>query len=930
MNTIVDAVLARRKAVTPRQLLVVAVTFSLLLLGSVAAAAGRYALTAIALLALQAVAVMVVLLSQRRISQRLSEGLRGPGAQQARRGKGRSLRRFSAARYYAKANADKCVELVGQLVLDRSLDGRDILAYRATRGELDVAGIRSLLESFRMPGKRGRVVEAARAFDKSALLGLARTLYRQDAGGGDRLDAISLYQLALALFGRSALETSDFEWLASLLIQERRLEEALGWLSDPVLSPAVSANHYFLRANALNPFVDQTPGLSIRPWLDALNAGYGEWQLAAVEMADAAGNAFSRLAAGVQAASVDGPLVSVIMPVYCAGAHTDVAIRSVLAQTWKNLELIIVDDGSPAEHQAVLTHWAQADERIRLIRCPQNRGAYVARNAGLDAARGEFVTCHDADDWSHPMRIKRQASDLARNSGRIANLVNLVRVDVNLEVRHRHPGRTLQHVALSSLMFRRAEVLARVGYWDAVRKMGDAEFIHRIALAFEQKIESILPPPLLFALQDVGSLSGSDMCRGFMHPERQLYRTRYREWHERIAAGEASAYLPASPETRPFPAPMSFLPHRGGREQFDVLFVSELGFTGGNVHSLIHEMEICVAAGLKVGLVHVHNLLFTHLARREPIDALTALVVSGKVTQIAMTTPADASLVIVRWPACFQYTSSLPSGIRGLQTVVVANHPPYERHQDRHSYEMGQVSRNVAEAFGPAPRWAPQSATIRRMLEPQLPGGALLDVDWIAVLAKAPVRTHRREVPVAALPVIGRHSRDHHLKWPEDRETLLKVYPSDGTCKVRVLGGVDHVIASGALRAEDIEGWEVHGFGTLQPLDFLRSIDFFVYFHHKDWVEAFGRVIMEAMFAGAVVVLPPTFEPVFGEAALYAEPDGVQALIQAYYRDWPRFQEQSERALAYAHDNCTPAAYRRRLARLGVQALSADLDAEAA
>lgn len=932
MNAIVDALLARRGGITPKQLLVAGAVLVLLMLGTVAAAMGWPVLVVAALLALQALAIMVMLLSQRRLSQRLNEGFSTLSSQLERRaGAGvQGLRRFSAVRYYARANGDKRSELVRQLVLDRSLDGRDILACQASQGALDFEGIRSLLENFRIAGKRDGVRDAVKRFDCDALLALARTLYRQEACAGDRVDAIALYGLVVTAFGRSLLETSDLEWLVCLLVRERRFEDALGWLDDPALSPRVSANHHFLRANVLNPFIEEAYGRDVQAWLDCINQGHVEAGLSPIRLQPGSGQAFTRLSAVAEAGSAGGALISVIMPVYRAGEHAEVAIRSVLGQTWKNLELIIVDDGSPAECHGVLMRCAKADPRVRLIHCAANRGVYTARNIGLNAALGEFVTCHDADDWSHPQKLELQARDLVGHPARVANLVNLIRVDADLEIRHRHPGRTLQHAALSSLMFRRAEVLARVGCWDAVRKMGDAEFMHRIALVFGQKIESVATPPLMLALQDAASLSGADMLRGFMHPERQIYRARYREWHARIAAGEVGAHLRMNARSRPFPAPASFLPVSSGRQVFDVVFVSELGFTGGNVHSLIHEMEICLEAGLKVGLVNVHNLLFTHLATRDPIPALTALIVSGKVSEISLATPADAAMVIVRWPACFQYTPALPPAIHAERVVVVANHPPYERHQDRHSYEMGRVSRNVARVFGVEPQWAPQSATIRRMLEPQLPHAALLDVDWIAVLAKAPVRLHRRSRPVADVPVIGRHSRDHHLKWPESRETLLKVYPADGSVKVRVLGGVDQVIAAGALEPEDIAGWEVHGFGALQPLEFLQSIDFFVYYHHKDWVEAFGRVIMEAMFAGAVVVLPPSFEPVFGEAALYAEPDQVQALIRCHYEDWSRFQAQSERGLAYAHDNCTPAAYRRRLAQLGLDALRGEIQVETA
>lgn len=924
MGALVSAMLARGRQMPARQKLVAASAVAIATVGVAAFAAGWGALGFSLLALLQLLAIAVMLLMMGGLVHRLESGARGVPRHVPAPGRPQAPLRFGAVRYYARSNGDRQSELAHQLVLNRSLDGRDILAYQATGGRLSFAGVRSLLEAFRMPSKRGAVRAQAKGFDPGGLLSLARTLYRQDAAPSDRIDAIALYELVEAAFGQKALGVDDREWLVSALVREGHPARALERMERLGLTPDNTPNYHLLRANALNPFTQGTQG-DAGEWLELLSHAYVAKGLGRLELLPGSGSPFERLAAQARAASVDGPLVSIIMPVYRADARVATAIRSVLEQTWKNLELIIVDDGSPPPHRAFLSRLAEQDPRIRLVHCATNRGTYSARNVGLELAQGEFVTCQDADDWSHPQRIQVQVEHLSRNPDSVANLGNMLRVDADLEVRHRSPAPTLAHKALITLMFRRREVMARVGYWDSVRKMGDAEFLFRIELAFRAEIDVAGEPPVYFAMHDASSLSGSDMRLGYMDPERRIYRARYREWHRKIADGKASAFLPKNARPRHFPAPASFLPERPEAELFDVVFASELGFTGGNVHSLVHEMEICVQAGLRVGLVHVRNLLFTHLAMREPVDALTDLVASGKVAEIALTTAARARMVIVRWPACFQYTTALKCRIEAGRTIIVANHPPYERHKDRHSYEMGRVTDNARRAFGVDPQWAPQSATIRRMLAPQLPRSALLDVDWTAILADPPARARPRSGPLDSVPVIGRHSRDHHLKWPGERETLLKVYPSDGSVKVRVLGGVKRVIDAGALTEEDIAGWEVHPFDALPPSSFLETIDFFVYYHHEDWVEAFGRVIMEAMFAGAVVVLPPSFEPVFGDAALYAEPGQVQDLIRDYFADWPRYQAQSERGLAYAHENCTPAAYRRRLAGLGVDALHGEL-----
>lgn len=889
---------------------------------------GNQALAALFLL--QMLLIVMVVLAIRRLSQRIHNST--GSVLHAVAGAGRLARRTpapdvresadiptipGALSFYARSNRKRQSDLVRQLVLDRYLDGRDILACQASSGALDFHGLCLLLEAFRAPAKRPKARRIAQHLDRDALLSLARTIYRQDALREDLHNAITLYELVYTVFRRRRFSTTDAEWMVNALLQEHRTDDAIQWLETFTLSPQQSPNYEWIRANVHNPYV-QPLASDEQEWLRWLNAGFLRAGLESVELEAGHGAPFTRLSAACHNLIEDGPLVSVIMPVYRAGPAVNAAIRSILAQSWRRLELIIVDDGSPPEYVPPLERWTTADPRVRLIRCANNRGAYTSRNIGLDAAQGEFVTCHDADDWSHPRKLELQVNDLLAKPDRIANLTTWLRVTERLEIHHRRPSRSLAHVALASLLFRREPVMARLGHWDAVRKMGDAEFLHRLELAFEQKIETVGEAPMSFALQHRDSLSGMDMLRGFMDPERQIYLARYREWHERIAVEQAPVWLATEPKRRPFPAPASFLPSRDSEPHFDVIFVSELRFKGGSGQSLLHELSICIDAGLRVGLVHVKNLLFPAMATKRPIPELTKLITDGAVTELALTTSASASLVIVRWPACFQFTSSLEPRIRVKRVVIVANHPPYERHRDRHSYEIGTVTRNMRNTFGVEPQWAPQSATIRSMLAPQLAHGALLDIDWVAVLAEEPPQRDARRIPMSDVPVIGRHSRDHHLKWPEDRETLLKIYPPEGPVKVKVLGGVDRVIKSGALAPEDIANWEVHPFNAIPPMEFLQSIDFFVYYHHKDWVESFGRVIMEAMFAGAVVILPPSFGTVFGAAAIYAEPDEVQMRIEAYYQDWPRFETQSRRGLAYALENCTPFAYRRRLARFGL------------
>jgi glycosyltransferase involved in cell wall biosynthesis len=107
------------------------------------------------------------------------------------------------------------------------------------------------------------------------------------------------------------------------------------------------------------------------------------------------------------------PDVTVVIPAYNAQATIDETLRTVRAQTHANLEILVVDDGSTDSTPQIVERHAQQDARIRLIR-QNNGGVAAARNAGANAARGEFLAPVDADDLWHPRKIELQL-DVFRN-----------------------------------------------------------------------------------------------------------------------------------------------------------------------------------------------------------------------------------------------------------------------------------------------------------------------------------------------------------------------------------------------------------------------------------------------------------------------------------------------------------------------------------
>ncbi|MCI6229211.1 MAG: glycosyltransferase [Clostridiales bacterium] len=97
----------------------------------------------------------------------------------------------------------------------------------------------------------------------------------------------------------------------------------------------------------------------------------------------------------------DLPLISVIVPVYRVEKYLDHCIRSITEQTYSNLEILLVDDGSTDGSGEICDRWAARDSRIRVIH-KQNAGAGAARNTALDAAGGDLIAFVDSDDYLHP------------------------------------------------------------------------------------------------------------------------------------------------------------------------------------------------------------------------------------------------------------------------------------------------------------------------------------------------------------------------------------------------------------------------------------------------------------------------------------------------------------------------------------------------
>lgn len=643
-------------------------------------------------------------------------------------------------------------------------------------------------------------------------------------------------------------------------------------------------------------------------WLRLVNVHLSSFDISPIELKNGSGSIFSRITAKPPQIVKDGPLVSIIMPAFNAEDVIAHSIESLLNQTWWNIEIIVVDDCSQDKTLDIIRNYALKDPRVKVLSNSINMGPYVSKNRALSLVEGEYIAGHDADDWAHPQRIENHIRKVLENRDLYkATATKMIRMTESGEMQRfskltENTTDGITQTAFISTMFEFRFFKQNIGAWDCIRFGADSEVINRCRTIAPEKFHIFDMVGMLCLDSDTGLTAHPEFgTRGAMSPVRKKYKRAFLKWHETCKDKKVLSKLkmPFPYKNRKFSAPpeavvgsdlvIKNIERSNDLRKFsvDVCIVTDLRFPGGNASTTITEIETLLKEGKSVRLIHLPS----KVSERKPISKKYIHLLKYIDLEYYSLSSVECKKLIVRHPSTIlsRYFKSLAKKVKAESTAVIVNNSIY-RADGSFAYDISAFLATIKSSLNKETLIYPLSPVIRDEID-QLAtdmGLKLGDFDWTPVFSENEFPLSKQRVRDDGVIRIGKHGRDQVDKWPDDIETLKQVYPSQSGLEINILGGVDALKKK--LGFQPVE-WKVYSFGELKPSLFLQRLDYFVYFPSLNLNEAFGRVVVEALYIGLPCILPPRFEKIFGDLCFYCHESEVLEKINELEKDRAKLEE---------------------------------------
>ena len=303
------------------------------------------------------------------------------------------------------------------------------------------------------------------------------------------------------------------------------------------------------------------------------------------------------------------PLVTVVMSTCNAQETIEYAIRSLMQQTWSNIELIVVDDNSSDQTVRIVETLASLDPRIKILLNLETRGTYACQNQAVATSTGSFITVLKSDHLAHPQRLERQMHSLLKDSSLLATMSYGLHLTSDLQPVATHPDPVLN---FTSLLVRR-EAFDLLGPWLEIRYAADSEFVEWIEYIFGSNSIEYLPETEILTLvrEDSTSLTTKPKSdrqslfrpMGVRSLLQQSYRRHLQSYadckHNGTDIADFRSRLPWIPQSAQLNARQSPVSLK-----VDLVVVGDLSSDGSPVAQLNEIVGSPALSGLRTALVH--------------------------------------------------------------------------------------------------------------------------------------------------------------------------------------------------------------------------------------------------------------------------------------------------------------------------------------
>lgn len=655
--------------------------------------------------------------------------------------------------------------------------------------------------------------------------------------------------------------------------------------------------------------------------LDALNKMYADAGLEPLQLIDSSqGLVFGNLKYSSFANKiVDESKISILVPVYNAEEFIDVAINSLLNQTWRNIEVIAVEDCGNDRSWEKLQEYAKNDNRLKIFKNDKNLGAYPTRNRALSLATGDYITVHDSDDWSHPQMLEVQMKAMKENPEVKITCSAMTRVypDLRFILRPQRENLEYIHRSYPSVLIRKSDI-ELLGEWDSVSANADDEFVQRARQLWgEDSVVDIMKGiPFSFFLVHENSLTqqAGTSLNTLTFGIRKEYSRQASYWrNKKTQVNNLDLRIKRTSLKHPFPIPQGLAPKNWIKNtHYDLVIISDLSLLGGTRRCNEGYIEAASSMGWRVGIFHwprydlkVADIAneYMELSYRDNIDILV---------------PEDnvsADTVLIHHPPILKYEIDSVPNITCKKVGILVNQSPMQLWDQQPFYYEAKASEELTlKLFGHKPVWIPISSRVIQTLG--MSGGfdnvypSIWYPPYNGILPKS----------VPALPngfgtdrqiILGRHARNHWTKWPAKPQDIQQAYCAySDRIDVHLLGGAQTPLK---ILGELPKNWNVLDFDSINVKSFVDSLDFFVHYTHGDYIEEFGRNIMEAMAAGRIVLLPPIYDDIFGDAAVYVKPEHVESTVIEYWNDEFLYTQQVKKAFNFVREKSSLQAVKKNI-----------------